>query len=69
MTRRVFKLFCVALHNEFGFGLQRLSKLLLAVSKQIEKSKSDEVFWYHIDRELKAIGLDFPNENYEVMDE
>ena len=69
ITRRIFKLFCVALHDVFGFGLQRLSKLLLAVSKLIEQSRKDEVFWFHIDRELKAIGLDFPDEDYEVMDE
>lgn len=68
ITRRIFKLFCVALHDEFGFGLQRLSKLLQAVSKLIEKSKTDEVFWFHTDRDLKAIGLDFPPEDYEVMD-
>lgn len=69
ITRRNFKLFCLALHNDFGFGGQRLAKLIMAVSKLIEKSKTDEVFWYHTDRELKAIGLDFPNEDYEVMDE
>ena len=68
ITRRNFKLFCLALHNDFGFGGQRLAKLIMAVSKLIEKSKTDEVFWCHVDRELKAMGLDFPNEDYEVMD-
>lgn len=52
----------------FGFGGQRLAKLIMAVLELIEKSKTDEVFWYHTDRELKQIGLDFPNEDYEVMD-
>lgn len=69
ITRRNFKLFCLALHDDFGFGGQRLAKLIVAVSKLIEKSKTDEVFWYHTDKELKQIGLDFPNEDYEVMDE
>lgn len=69
ITRRVFKLWCVACHEEYGFSGKRNGRLLLAVSKLIEKSKTDEVFWYHIDKELKQMGLDFPNENYEVMDE
>ena len=30
--------------------------------------KDDEVFWTHIDRKLEQIGLDFPKEDYEVMD-
>lgn len=68
ITRRNFKLFCLALHNDFGFGGQRLARLIMAVSKLIEKSKTDEVFWYHTDKELKQVGLDFPNEDYEVMD-
>lgn len=68
-TRRIFKLWCVACHEEYGFAGKRNGRLLMAVSKLIEKSKTDEVFWCHIDRELKAMGLDFPNEDYEVMDE
>lgn len=68
MTRRIFKLFCVSLHNKFGFGSERLSRLLFEVTEQTQKSKTDEVYWYHIDRELKQIGLEFENENYEVMD-
>lgn len=68
ITRRNFKLFCLALHIVFGFGGQRLAKLIMTVTELIEKSKTDEVFWFHTDRELRAIGLDFPNEDYEVMD-
>lgn len=69
ITRRVMKLFCTTLHDDFGFGCERLNKVVIGVSKRIEKSKKDEVFWFHEDRDLNRIGMKFPNEDYEVMDE
>lgn len=33
-----------------------------------ETRKDDEVFWYHVDREMKALKLDFDPEDYERMD-
>lgn len=69
MTRRVFKLFCLALNEEFGFGKKRLSRLIAKVSEWSLKSAEDEVFWSHLDRLLiDRMGIDFERENYEVMD-
>lgn len=68
MTRRVFKLFCIALHQEFGFGKDRLKRTIAKVEEIGGERDQDEVFWAHIDNYLKHIGLDFPNEDYERMD-
>lgn len=68
-TRRVFKLFCVALHDEYGFGKSRLSNLLEKINIVCEEKKNDPVFWTHMDRVIKQIGLDFPKEDYDAMGE
>ena len=69
MSRRIFKLFCVALNDKFGFGEVRLKKLIDAVNELGKERDEDEVFWSHIDRYLKKINMQFEEENYEVMDE
>lgn len=68
MTRRHFKLFCVALNQEFGFGKDRLMKLISKVEEISTEREQDEVFWSHVDNYCKHIGLDFPDEDYERMD-
>lgn len=68
-TRRIFKLFCVALHEEYGFGKKRLSNVLHNVTKVCEEKRDDPVFWTHIDRAIEQIGLEFPQEDYEAMGE
>ena len=68
-TRRVFKLFCVALHDEYGFGKGRLSNVLGKVSTVCEERKDDPVFWSHVDMAIEQIGLDFPKEDYKAMGE
>lgn len=68
-TRRVFKLFCVALHDEYGFGKGRLSNVLGRVNTVCEEKRDDPVFWSHMDRVIEQIGLDFPKEDYEAMGE
>ena len=68
LARRHIKLMCVALNEHFGFGKNRLMKLIQAYGDLGEERKEDEVFWSHIDRYLEQIGLDFPKEDYEVMD-
>ncbi len=67
--RRVFKLFCVALHDEYGFGKGRLSNVLGKVNTVCEEKKDDPVFWTHVDRVIEQIGLDFTKENYAAMGE
>ena len=68
LARRHIKLMCVALNEHFGFGKNRLMKLIQAYGDLGEERKEDEVFWSHIDRYIEQIGLDFPKEDYEVMD-
>ena len=70
MAQRFFKLFCVCLNQEFGFGKYRLSKLIQAVNDVSTEREQDEIFWAHIDRiVIEYIGLDFKKEDYERMDE
>ena len=68
LSRRHIKLFCVALNEEFGFGKDRLLRLIQKYGDLGAERKDDEIFWSHIDRHLEQIGLDFPKEDYEVMD-
>ena len=68
LARRHIKLMCVALNEHFGFGKNRLMKLIQAYGDLGEERKEDEVFWSHIDRYIEQIGLDFPKEDYEIMD-
>lgn len=70
MALRFFKLFCVCLNQEFGFGKHRLSKLIQAVNDISTEREQDEIFWAHIDRiVIEYIGLDFKREDYDKMDE
>ena len=66
--RRIMKIVCIALHEKFGFGRDRLTVMLKEVGDISETRKDDEVFWYHVDREMKALKLDFEPEDYERMD-
>ena len=68
LARRHIKLMCVALNEHFGFGKDRLLKLIQAYGDLGAERKDDEIFWSHIDRHLEQIGLDFPKEDYEIMD-
>lgn len=67
-TRRSIKIFCVALHQTFGFGKDRLAKVLTEIDKLSKQRDDDEIFWNHIDRLLEQIGFNFQPENYEEMD-
>lgn len=68
-TRRTMKTFCVALNQEFGFGKDRLMRLISKVLEIGKEREQDEVFWAHIDRYvIEHIGLEFEREDYEKMD-
>ena len=43
-TRRVFKLFCVALHEEYGFGKGRLSRCWEQLARFVMKRKMTPCF-------------------------
>ena len=47
---------------------KRLMRLIDKVESIARERDMDEVFWSHVDRYCKHIGLDFPDENYERMD-
>lgn len=48
VTRRLLKLACVALHLEFGFGKERLQRLL----QRVNAFTADEILWWHVDKLL-----------------
>ena len=67
-ARRLIKIVCVALNQRFGFGHDRLSRLL--GESLAEQQKEDLIFWYHIDKEcIKYLNLPFEPEDYEKMGE
>ena len=68
-VRRIFKLFCVALNQKYGFGKIRSTRLITKVAELIEQSKTDEIFWHHIDKKvIDQIGMQFDREDYEEWD-
>ena len=67
-TRRSIKIFCVALHQTFGFGRDRIAKVLTEIDELSKERDDDEIFWNHIDRLLEQTGFNFEPENYEEMD-
>lgn len=63
IVRRVYKIVCLSLNKQFGFGAVRLARLLAetqAVSGQVD---ADEELWTHIDARLHQMGLDFEAED------
>ena len=67
--RRLFKLFCAAIHEEHGHGKYRLSRTLEKVTCFCSERENDPVFWSHIDKLMEQIGLEFQKEDYEEMGE
>lgn len=65
IVRRTLKLVLFELHNNYGFGLNRLNKLMKGVEDLTLKANEDEIFWEHIDRELiDRVGLTFEERDY-----
>ena len=62
---RIFKLSCYILHNEFGFGRDRLLRFIGGLQSLITDNEENEVFWEHIDREMKQLKLNLADEKYE----
>lgn len=69
LTRRLFKLFCLALNKQYGFGKDRLATVLQMVNDLSVEKETDEVFWSHVDERMQQIGIPFLPENYELMGE
>ena len=68
LARRMLKVVCVALNEEFGFGAERLSKLIKSVNKTTDEWHDNPVFWTMIDRRIEQIGIPFTKENYDELE-
>lgn len=67
-TRRTLKILCAALHKVYGFGELRCKRVLSEIEQLSIQRDNDEVFWYHTDKLMEQIGLEFAPEDYENMD-
>ena len=63
VMRRFFKLMCVSLNEDFGFGKVRLMRLIDRISTVAAEHEHDEVYWVHVDRRIGQLGLDFSKES------
>lgn len=68
VMRRWYKLMCTSLNDDFGFGKERLLRLIDRISKLAEEHITDEVFWEHMDKRLEQMGVQFEKENYAEME-
>lgn len=60
-TRRILKLVCVVLNEEYGFGAVRLSNVIRKLGELSQMD--DEVFWHHVDRKMEQLGIPFDKES------
>ena len=68
IMRRYFKILCVTLNEEFGFGAERLLKVVDKIDKVCSEHINDEEYWYHIDkRVIEQIKVPFEYENYKEL--
>jgi hypothetical protein len=65
-TRRIMKMYCATLNEQFGFGKDRLYKLVGKVLEMLQEHEDDEIFWVKMDRKLHQVGLDFKDEEWEL---
>lgn len=68
VMRRFFKLMCVSLSEDFGFGKERLMRVIDRISKVSAEHANDEIFWVHVDRRIEQLGLEFSKEDYDEME-
>lgn len=66
-VRRLFKLFGYVLHNEFGFGTNRLNKAFMEVTELLNEMSTDELFWEHLDHIIiDQLKLEFDREDIDI---
>ena len=68
LTRRVLKIVCVSLNEEFGHGAVRLSRLVNSVNRTTDEWHDNPCFWTMVDRRLEQIGIPFEKENYDELE-
>lgn len=66
--RRVFKLLCASLHEEYGFGKVRCMRIIDRINKTAAEHEQDEVYWHHIDTLMEQLGIAFEREDYDIVD-
>lgn len=70
LVRRCYKTFAVALHQKYGFGRNRLIKLMDELTDISKLRNIDDVFWKHLDDIIiNEIKLDFEREDYKELEE
>lgn len=71
ITRRLCKLFCIALNETEGMGAKRLRRVMEKVTSLAEEHLTDEIFWNKADRRVKQLGLgeEFKIDDYDEMGE
>ena len=70
LVRRCYKTFAVALHQKYGFGRNRLIKLMDELTDISKLRDIDDVFWKHLDDIIiNEIKLDFEREDYKELEE
>lgn len=67
-TRRILKIACIALNEQFGFGVERCQRFLSEVTSISNEHMDDEVFWTHADRRIEQMGIPFEREDYSKTD-
>lgn len=59
--RRFFKIACLTLNKEFGFGKSKLTRFIIDAGEK--SSEKDEIFWWHLDQLLiDKMGIPFERE-------
>lgn len=67
---RFLKMLCFLLNSEFGFGKQRIEKLIDSMKAFTEENRGNEIFWDKIDMKLiDDLKLPFEREDYEKCEE
>ena len=53
LIAQILKVSLINLNRNFGFGQQRLIKILDTVTEMFREHMHDELYWYHVDKILK----------------
>lgn len=69
-NRRLLKPVCIALHEQYGFGRERLCRLVETIAELSNSRTDDPVYWQHNDKFLtETLKIAWNCENYDEMGE
>ena len=67
---RFLKVNCMILHDDFGFGYQRLAKFINCIRETMGDNVGNEIFWDKVDEiVIDNLKLPFERENYEEREQ